>query len=1100
MVAMPPHLEKRSLTPTPTTTITAAPVYARAPSVNIDCLTSTGTPTAVPNYTPTGTPVYVGTPTVINGYTTYIGTQTTAPGGGSSGGVVVTLTGSVPGGPTNGPNGPNGPSGGPNGPNGPSGGPNGPNGPSGGSIGPNGPSGGPNGPNGPSGASGGSVVSGTVPAGPAVSGATNVPGSPSGASGGSVVSATVPGGPVPSGAVSGSVSGGTSITPTPGTVIPGGNVPETPFGPNGPIVPGIPGGGLIYPPNSTNNVAIGVGGGLTLLFLALLLIAGLVKRKPKTAGAARIVDDLETGGYAAEVPVGTNVEEIPYIAPVVLGGGEDTDVAVPVETQPSEAPILPAVATVGSRLSFSEVGAVVEEEKPLPGAPVEDTTLANVPPVASGSGYETPAPAPHTGEKLGILAGVTAAAAATVAAVVTKTRRRKHHDVEEEAVPAAPTEEDKILPEIPSQPIYGTDEIPPEVPAKGPTETTTTEYNSVPVPGADETLDVPVSPVGTESSGKKWSEKVLLGVAGAAAATTTAVSKTIKRIRHPKTKTEESEITFVPTTEEEIVEEVVEEHHVPHPIHEVIPEHTYDHLGTCTGHDHDHDHPHEHTATEVVQVVQDDTIVPVPVPVPGPQTTTQTSKVVTRRRVVRNGVEVEEEIPAAPVDEEQDLPEIPTVEIAEGPAPAPTTTESSWTQRFTNVVTGAVASATTLVTGKSKDQTTTVQPSQSQTIQKSKRIVRRVIRQPDGTEVVVEEELPEGVELPETNGNSTTTTTTRKTNVVAVPTTNESILQKTKRIVRRVIRQPDGTEVVVEEELPEGVELPETNGNSTTTTTTRKTNVVAVPTTNESILQKTKRIVRRVIRQPDGTEVVVEEELPEGAEPPAGSVTTVRRLVNGVEVVEDDESSRQPTTVTNSSLLRKVIRKRIITNPDGTQTVEEEEVPEHEQQSAVASVSNVIKKRIVKKADGSETTTEETISTDGRDILHDDEWKSYVTTQNTPEEEETVTTTTTNTTQKVGTTQVIRKKIVTNADGTQTVTQDVVDADDAKFRDLIRNGANGKAVRKTIVTNPDGTQTITENEVTSEGVGNDVKYNTQVKKLIKRSDGTVVEVVDGAQV
>ncbi|MCP4481273.1 MAG: hypothetical protein GY817_00385, partial [bacterium] len=291
------------------------------------------------------------------------------------------------------------------------------------------------------------------------------------------------------------------------------------------------------------------------------------------------------------------------------------------------------------------------------------------------------------------------------------------------------------------------------------------------------------------------------------------------------------------------------------------------------------------------------------------------------------------------------------------------------------------------------------------TITVRKRIVRRIIRMPDGTRKEVEEEVPVS-DSPEER-TDTFEVIQREEETPSRPKEPQYVVEKAteapeevsakeprhvERVyVTRILRQRDGTERVLEtsetvspmqperdDEEPESVEDVKDNRGRVTKTVTRspvfverrrkvvkksrvmpdgkeepeETRVVEPEETKEITAPVIRRVVKRVVHRPDGKDEVVEEEV----------------HVKPFEVIETKEDSKPEVTEkrergkTVKTIKRKIVEtrqqnitKKVTRKPNG-----KEEAPiEEEVIKPVEPVNYRIVRRTVRHPDGTEKVTEE---------------------------------------------------------------------------------------------------------------------------------------------
>uniref|UniRef100_A0A7M5WLK9 KASH domain-containing protein n=1 Tax=Clytia hemisphaerica TaxID=252671 RepID=A0A7M5WLK9_9CNID len=198
-----------------------------------------------------------------------------------------------------------------------------------------------------------------------------------------------------------------------------------------------------------------------------------------------------------------------------------------------------------------------------------------------------------------------------------------------------------------------------------------------------------------------------------------------------------------------------------------------------------------------------------------------------------------------------------------------------------------------------------------------RRTIRRIIILPDGTKQEVETPIDED-ELQRLEQDPT---------IQVINTEQGKILRSTKvikkRIVRKIIILPDGTQQEVAEEVPyEEEDIPETEEEPPKQEVNK---YVMVNMPNKTI--RTKRIIRKIIILPDGSRKEVEEEIPDDTEQPSTDDIEVSKV--GLELSDKPK------------LIEKEFVTRVIRKPDGKETllektetiypfdeVEEEEAPE----------------------------------------------------------------------------------------------------------------------------------------------------------------------------
>ena len=251
-----------------------------------------------------------------------------------------------------------------------------------------------------------------------------------------------------------------------------------------------------------------------------------------------------------------------------------------------------------------------------------------------------------------------------------------------------------------------------------------------------------------------------------------------------------------------------------------------------------------------------------------------------------------------------------------------------------------------------------------------KRVVKRVVRQPDGKEKVVEE--PQSVqpfEVRETKEDSKPEVTEKRERGKKVQVIKKKVVETfQRRVTKRATKRPDGRqEGPIEEEVIKPVEpvnfrivrrttkhpdgkvtvteepefdMPDDAKPSVEEVKDRRGSVVRRVTTKPVAMITVRKVYRTIILSPDGREESVQERVEQRQEPgkpgeeeprkePAddGRAVTIDSLIPTDEkpeivTVEDGRVTRKTVTI------RKRIVKRVIVMPDGTRREVEEEVDE----------------------------------------------------------------------------------------------------------------------------------------------------------------------------
>ncbi|XP_065062306.1 titin-like isoform X4 [Rhopilema esculentum] len=286
------------------------------------------------------------------------------------------------------------------------------------------------------------------------------------------------------------------------------------------------------------------------------------------------------------------------------------------------------------------------------------------------------------------------------------------------------------------------------------------------------------------------------------------------------------------------------------------------------------------------------------------------------------------------------------------------------------------------------------------TVTVRKRIVRRIIQLPDGTRKEIEEEVPvsadekdivEGMEVT-VDGREERVLPVEDVTVVRRETTHKEPRHVERVFVTRILRERDGSERVVEssetvlpydvgredEEEPEKVEeVKDSRGRVTKRITTSEvfletrrklvkksqvmpdgseepleTKVAEPENTKEVKAPVIKRIVKRVVQQPDGRERVVEE--PKSVKPIEFTETKEDSKPDVNEKRERGKRVRIFTKKVVETFQRKTV-KRVTKKPDGKQ----EGPVEEEVLKPVEPVSYRIVRKTVHHPDGTVSTSEE---------------------------------------------------------------------------------------------------------------------------------------------
>ena len=254
-----------------------------------------------------------------------------------------------------------------------------------------------------------------------------------------------------------------------------------------------------------------------------------------------------------------------------------------------------------------------------------------------------------------------------------------------------------------------------------------------------------------------------------------------------------------------------------------------------------------------------------------------------------------------------------------------------------------------------------------------KRVVKRVLQQPDGSEKVVEE--PQSVkpfEVKETKEESKPEVTEKREGRKKIRLVKKKVVDTfQRRVVKKVTKRPDGKqEGPVEEEVikpvepvsyrivrrtvkhPDGkttvteepdFEMPDDTKPSVEEIKDRRGNVVRRVTTKPVPMTTVRKVYRTIIISPDGREESVQERVEERQQPgkpdeeEPGKAPREDGLAPFTVSVKQTDEEPEDVTVEDGRVTRKTVTvrkriiKRIIVLPDGTRKEVEEEIDEPEE-------------------------------------------------------------------------------------------------------------------------------------------------------------------------